>query len=244
MKSDNEKSKDGEKSKEGKVRKDNDGKAESKGKKVKEKKKDEEPPRHPGLLLQTKENNDSKLRSLSLSLDSLLGYDDNDIEESTFELSLFAETIYEMLQYQMGSRILTFLQKLRIKFVAKRNENKRRLEEISEKEKEKVKTSTKRVKTDNATVESKSVETEPLVEALKKDEKTIAKVENMLTKNVENTKLEGEDPEEDPEENPEEDPEEDEDMTDASPKDDTENEAILQSSILFFLCTLPLYLIS
>ncbi|CAH1431135.1 unnamed protein product [Lactuca virosa] len=164
--------------------------------------KDEEVPRHPGLFLQTKESN--KFRSSSLSLDSLMDYDDNDIEESTFELSLFAETFYEMLQYQMGSRILAFLQKLRIKFVAKRNQKKRQLEEISEKEK--LKTS-KRLKSDDSEVKIKSVENE----VLEKVEKNIPKVENMVTENIENTKSD-------------EDLEEDEDMTDASSKDNTRNE--------------------
>nr|GEV78506.1 cell division cycle and apoptosis regulator protein 1-like isoform X1 [Tanacetum cinerariifolium] len=221
----NKKLKDGEKSKEGKVKKEEDVKAESKGKEIKEKIKDDDIPRHPGLFLQTKGNKNSKLRSLSLSLDSLLDYDDNDVEESTFELSLFAETFYEMLQYQMGSRILTFLKKLRIQFVAKRNQKKRQLEESSGKEK--VKPSAKRVKTDKAKV-FKSVTVETVEEAPAEDEKTKAKVENMDTENAENAKPEGydqdEDPEEDPDEDPEEDPEEDEDMVDASPNDNTENE--------------------
>uniref|UniRef100_A0A6N2NBE1 LAIKA domain-containing protein n=1 Tax=Salix viminalis TaxID=40686 RepID=A0A6N2NBE1_SALVM len=69
------------------------------------------PPRHPGFILRTKGNKESRPRFLSLSLDSLLDYTDKDVEESTFELSLFAESLYEMLQYQMGSRLLTFLQK-------------------------------------------------------------------------------------------------------------------------------------
>lgn len=87
-----------------------------------------------------------QLRSLSVSLDSLLDYTDKDIDESSFEvcyllsmfsffllelyhilllhlnylvfiklssmflqLSLFAESLFEMLQYQMGSRIFEFL---------------------------------------------------------------------------------------------------------------------------------------
>ncbi|XP_023769334.1 protein SHORT ROOT IN SALT MEDIUM 1 isoform X1 [Lactuca sativa] len=200
----NEKLETEEKLKEGKVKKEKDVKGETKGKEVKDNKKDEEVPRHPGLFLQTKESN--KFRSSSLSLDSLLDYDDNDVEESTFELSLFAETFYEMLQYQMGSRILAFLQKLRIKFVAKRNQKKRQLEEVSEKEK--VKTS-KRLKSDDSEVKIKSVENE----ILEKDEKNIPKVENMVTENIENTKSD-------------EDLEEDEDMTDASSKDNTSNEKI------------------
>jgi hypothetical protein len=86
-------------------------------KEVKEKRKSDEPPRHPGFVLKTKSTNDSKvryffsltfethlhalsfvhslmsvivqLRSLSLSLDSLLDYTDKDVEESTLEVCLF-----------------------------------------------------------------------------------------------------------------------------------------------------------
>lgn len=210
-------------------KKEKDGKSESKGKEVKDKKKSEEPPRHPGFILQTKGNKNSKLRSMSLSLDSLLDYTDKDIEESTVELSLFAETFYEMLQYQMGSRILTFLQKLRIKFVAKRNQKKRQREEASDKkEKEKTKKSSpKRQKTEDVNAESKSDKTETLQEV--KDEKTVVKDEKMVVDDVENTKPEDEsekeeDPDEDEDEDPEEDPEEDEEMEDASPKNEEKDE--------------------
>ncbi|KAL8053160.1 hypothetical protein ABFX02_05G053200 [Erythranthe guttata] len=128
-------------------------KAELKGekeKKVVEKKRSDEPPQHPGLILRTKETKVSKMKSLSHSLDSLLDYSGNDIEESNFELSLFAESFYEMLQYEMGCRLLAFLQKLRIKFVAKRNKGKRQREETLQKENEES-SSIKRVKTDTDT---------------------------------------------------------------------------------------------
>ncbi|KAL8201392.1 hypothetical protein R6Q57_012731 [Mikania cordata] len=143
-----------EKLKDGKEKKDKAVKTETKVKEVKDKRKVEEPPRHPGFILQTKGSKNSKLRSLSLSLDSLLDYTDKDIEESTFELSVFAETFYEMLQFQMGSRTLTFLQ-----FVTKRNRKKRQREEASDKkEKDKTspakKSSPKRQKTDDVTVET------------------------------------------------------------------------------------------
>ena len=58
------KSKDGEKSKDEKEKKDNDGKDESRSKsnkELKEKRKSEEPPRHPGLFLQTKWSKASKV---------------------------------------------------------------------------------------------------------------------------------------------------------------------------------------
>ncbi|KAK3000797.1 hypothetical protein RJ639_021728 [Escallonia herrerae] len=194
---------------------------------VKEKKKSEEPPRHPGLFLQTK-GKDSKLRSLSLSLDSLLDYTDKDIEESTFELSLFAETLYEMLQYQMGCRLLTFLQKLRIKFVAKRNQRKREREEASEKESEKF-SSTKRLKTDDINVEIKSKKTETQDEAVQDDHETIVKEENAPLD--EDVKVEPDD-ESGEDEDPEEDPEEDEEMPDANPQHDLTNEARLHIFVL------------
>ncbi|KAL8267161.1 hypothetical protein R6Q59_004505 [Mikania micrantha] len=218
-----------EKLKDGKEKKDKAVKTETKVKEVKDKRKVEEPPRHPGFILQTKGSNNSKLRSLSLSLDSLLDYTDKDIQESTFELSVFAETFYEMLQFQMGSRILTFLQKLRIKFVTKRNRKKRRREEASDKkEKDKTspakKSSPKRQKTDDVTVESVPVKTEKLDESGPVDEKPIKDENMVIDNNVENIKAEDpeedleEDPEEDPEEeseeDPEEDPEEDENMAD------------------------------
>ncbi|XP_027085808.2 protein SHORT ROOT IN SALT MEDIUM 1-like isoform X2 [Coffea arabica] len=98
-------------------------------KELKEKRSSDEAPRHPGLIIQTKGSKDLKLQSLSLSLDSLLDYNEKATEESTFELSLFAESLYEMLQYEMGSRLLTFLQKLQVRFVIKRNQRKRQREE-------------------------------------------------------------------------------------------------------------------
>ncbi|EPS67193.1 hypothetical protein M569_07583 [Genlisea aurea] len=114
---------------------------------IKGKKKNDEPPRHPGLFLQTKRSKEVKLESLSISLDSLLDYNDKDVEESSFEVSLFAETFYEMLQYEMGCCLLSFLQKVRSKFVAKRNLEKRQRGEISSKESSDT-SSRKRIKID------------------------------------------------------------------------------------------------
>uniref|UniRef100_A0A7N0UJN5 EF-hand domain-containing protein n=1 Tax=Kalanchoe fedtschenkoi TaxID=63787 RepID=A0A7N0UJN5_KALFE len=122
---------------------------EGRPKEVIEKKQQEEPPR-PGFILKTKSNKETKVRSLSLSLESLLDYTGKDIDDSTFEISVFAESVYEMLQYQMASRIFAFLQKLRIRFVSKRNQRKREREETDAKDKEKEKTSSKRSKNDDA----------------------------------------------------------------------------------------------
>ncbi|XAR53200.1 hypothetical protein NMG60_11021653 [Bertholletia excelsa] len=160
------------------------GKDESRSKSskdIKDKKQPEEPSR-PGLLLQTKGPKGSKLRSLSLSLDSLLDYTDKDIEESTFELSLFAESLYEMLQYQMGSRILSFLQKLRIKFLMKRNQRKRQREEIPKKSEDN--SSTKRVKAGEDTMEVMSAKNETQDAGHQDDQKTIIKEEDKDTQDA------------------------------------------------------------
>ncbi|KAJ7943439.1 cell division cycle and apoptosis regulator protein 1-like [Quillaja saponaria] len=195
--------KDGEKSKDEKDRKEKDESQNKLNKEVKEKRKHEEPPRHPGLILQTKWNKDSKPRTLSLSLDSLLDYTDKDIEESTFELSLFAESLYEMLQYQMGCRILTFLRKLRTKFVMVRYQRKRQRENNHEKGKVK-KSQTKRRKTDELPVKNKSTDMETSNAAQPEDEKPMAKDDKSIDKEndvkMEDRSDDDEDPEEDPEE--------------------------------------------
>lgn len=116
---------------------------------AKEKKRSDEPPKHPGFILQTKKSKDSKLRSISLSLDGLLDYTTNDIEESVFELSLFAESFSEMLQFRMGCIILSFLEKLHKHYVTKKNERKRPREEDVKKEDDK--SSKKRFKTTDDT---------------------------------------------------------------------------------------------
>ncbi|GAU51142.1 hypothetical protein TSUD_240810 [Trifolium subterraneum] len=213
----------GDKSKDEKVTKEKDGKDESKSKssnEVKEKRKSDEPPRHPGLILKTKSTKDSKLRSLSMSLDSLLDYTDKDVEESTLELSLFAESFYEMLQFQMGSRILTFLQKLREKFVIKRAQRKRQRDKDSAN-----KTPTKRQKSqkgDDPSVKSETkVDTSNPTQA--DNEKTVTENDNTSNKEedvkMENASDEEVEPEE---EDPEEDPEEE--MESDSPQHDSSND--------------------
>ncbi|KAK6122470.1 hypothetical protein DH2020_043787 [Rehmannia glutinosa] len=191
------------------------------------------------------------LHSLSLSLDSLLDYNDKDIEDSTFELSLFAESFYEMLQYEMGSRLLAFLQKLRIKFVAKRKQGKRERKETSEKEKEES-SSRKRVKTGNTSEDPKSTKTEnktgntsedtkstktenktgnssedmkstktETTDDAHRDDSNNIKEETKSAEQVDTAKIEDEIEEEDPEE----DPEEDEQMPDANPHHESTKEA-------------------
>lgn len=47
-----------------------------------------------------------RVRVASLSLDGLLDYEENDKEEGTVELSLFAEAFQEMLSRDFGEKIL------------------------------------------------------------------------------------------------------------------------------------------
>ncbi|XP_021725197.1 cell division cycle and apoptosis regulator protein 1-like isoform X2 [Chenopodium quinoa] len=227
-----------------KERKEKDKKDElrSKSNKDSDRKKSDEPPRHPGFILQTKSGKETKLRSLSLSLDSLLDYSDNDVEEETFELSVFAESFYEMLQYQMSCRVLTFLQKLRVKFVTKRNRRKREREQNDER-KGKEKASTKRLKTEDIPTEEKSSKPKQKDETISSDEKLMPEEDDKVVKGDELEKtddaekdiveddeemIEEEDPEEDPEEDDEdgEDDEDDEDMHDASLQKDSSKENI------------------
>ncbi|KAG9159239.1 hypothetical protein Leryth_020928 [Lithospermum erythrorhizon] len=218
-------SKDGDLVKE-KERSPHDRKDESQAKKikdVKDQKMREEPPRHPGLLLQTKGTKDSKLQSLSLSLDSLLDYTEKDIEESTFEVSLFAESLYEMLQYEMGCRIFLFLQKLRLDFITKRNRRKRGRDEISKRESGKT-TPEKRAKKDAVDGDN------PSIIAVKDEadtDKNVVVKENTSSVNavkeidMHASVKEEEDPEEDPDEDPEEESEEEDPE---EPEEDPEEE--------------------
>ncbi|XP_062111555.1 protein SHORT ROOT IN SALT MEDIUM 1 [Humulus lupulus] len=227
--------KDSEKSKDVKEKKGKDVKDESRSKsnkELKEKKKPEEPPRHPGFILQTKSSKDSKSRSMSLALETLLDYSDKDVEESTFELSLFAETLCEMLQYQMGCRLFTFLQKLRVKFVRKRFQNKRQREEKRGSEIDKL-SPTKRLKTEKLSVNNQSTQASETSNPAQPDDKNTTEeyvivdpaVEvktNNLVEPADEVKTEnGTDDDEDYEEDPEEDPEEDEEMDDVNPPGDS-----------------------
>uniref|UniRef100_A0A8R7Q6N6 EF-hand domain-containing protein n=1 Tax=Triticum urartu TaxID=4572 RepID=A0A8R7Q6N6_TRIUA len=140
-----------DKPKDGKEKKIRDLKKDPKQKSLndaKEKKKSDEPPKHPGFILQTKKSKESKLRPISLSLDGLLDYTTNDTEESVFELSLFAESFSEMLQFRMGCIILSFLEKLHKHYVTKKNRRKRTRED--DLTKEGTKSSEKRSKTTEA----------------------------------------------------------------------------------------------
>jgi len=140
---------------------------------TKEKKRSDEPPKYPGFILQTKRNKESKLRSTSLSLDGLLDYTAKDIEESVFELSLFAESFSEMLQHRMGCVILSFLEKLYRRYVVKRNQRKRQREEDLKKEEKK--SSEKRSKTMHETIIESVDNLGGSVEVTKEDEEKMSK---------------------------------------------------------------------
>ncbi|EHA8588972.1 putative protein SHORT ROOT IN SALT MEDIUM 1 [Cocos nucifera] len=200
----------------------------------------EEPPKHPGFFLQAKRSKGSKIRSMSLSLDGLLDYNDKDIEESTFELSLFAESFNEMLQYQMGCRILSFLEKLRKKFVLKRNQRKRERDDDSEKGSGKEKSSIKRRKTSgDSPVENECHKSEIQDNSNQDNEEKKGvddsaggsdepKIENRTEDDVieeEEEEEEGEEEEEEELEDPEEIFEEDQEMDDAAASDNEAQEA-------------------
>ncbi|XP_042494256.1 protein SHORT ROOT IN SALT MEDIUM 1-like [Macadamia integrifolia] len=196
---------------------------------LKEKENPEEPPQHPGMFLKTKWNEEPKLRSLSLSLDSLLDYSDKDIEESTFELSLFAESLYEMLQYQMGCRLLDFLQKLRQRFVKKINQRKRSRDDNPEKENAKEKSLRKQSKTTGEpSVENESAKAEEPDAPNPDGEETMAMERDATADVAEDSKVENETDDE-VEEDPEEDVDEDEEMKDASHQDNSPTESVLQA---------------
>ncbi|CAM6124426.1 unnamed protein product [Calypogeia fissa] len=88
---------------------------------------EEDLPQQPGLLLTTKRTKTTKMRSMTISLDGLLDYDEEDREECTFELSVFAEVYQEMLGYKMGSLILSDLEVLRETVYARKREERKRL---------------------------------------------------------------------------------------------------------------------
>lgn len=64
----------------------------------KREKKKEEPPREPSFYAVTHKTPESKRKTMVISLDGLLDYDETDKLEDTFELSLFAESFHLMLQ--------------------------------------------------------------------------------------------------------------------------------------------------
>ncbi|EIE19235.1 hypothetical protein COCSUDRAFT_49062 [Coccomyxa subellipsoidea C-169] len=86
-------------------------------------------PEVPRLLFRGKRSAKERWRSASISLDGLLDYDEEDRDESTMELSLFAEGFQEMLARDYGERILKSLYAERSAALKRREERKRKREE-------------------------------------------------------------------------------------------------------------------
>eukprot|EP00850_Spirogloea_muscicola_P007355 SM000037S13490 [mRNA] locus=s37:177551:185876:+ [translate_table: standard] len=87
----------------------------------------------PALLLITERSKQAKWKSVSISLDGLLDYDEEDKEECTFELSLFAESFKEMLQCRYGCQILGALEALWVQSYGRKKEEKKRARSEGEK---------------------------------------------------------------------------------------------------------------
>jgi len=66
-------------------------------------------PKEISLLLKCRSAKNGRLKTMSISLDGLLDYDEGDKDEATFELSLMAESFNEMLMRDYGSLILKAL---------------------------------------------------------------------------------------------------------------------------------------
>ncbi|MCO5553528.1 hypothetical protein L7F22_007050 [Adiantum nelumboides] len=84
-----------------------------------------EAPDVPGFFI-TNRTKAGKTRAMTISLDGLLDYDERDKEESTFELSLFAEVFQEMLQYRFGCHILEALETLHRSWLGRKKEDRKR----------------------------------------------------------------------------------------------------------------------
>jgi len=65
----------------------------------------------PRLLFIGAHTENIKLKTMPLSLDGLLDYNDSDTENETFELSIFAEAFHEMLSRDAGDVVLKVLMK-------------------------------------------------------------------------------------------------------------------------------------
>jgi len=140
--------------------------------------KEEEAPL-PGLVLTTKQTKTFKMRSMTISLDGLLDYDEEDREECTFELSLFAEVFQEFLQFKMGTRILSNLEMLRQNSYARwKQERKHKLDNKKETDAEGSSSQRKRSKfSDKLDVVVMKAEVEVRIEASLKTEEQPKRVE-------------------------------------------------------------------
>ena len=69
----------------------------------------EDVPKEVSLLMKCRTAKNGRVKTMSISLDGLLDYDENDKDEATFELSLMAESFNEMLMRDYGLLILNAL---------------------------------------------------------------------------------------------------------------------------------------
>eukprot|EP00262_Sarcandra_glabra_P006358 TRINITY_DN1857_c0_g3_i1.p1 TRINITY_DN1857_c0_g3~~TRINITY_DN1857_c0_g3_i1.p1 ORF type:complete len:802 (+),score=246.13 TRINITY_DN1857_c0_g3_i1:210-2408(+) len=178
-------------------------------KEKKEKSKPEEPPLYPGLFLVTKRSKNLNIRATTLSLDGLLDYNESDIAEATFELSLFAEVLYEMLQYKMGCLILAFLEKLRENYLNKKNQRKRIQEENLDKDNEKPENSSSKRLRVSETIKSEGGSGKPVTSSISdsKPQDLMGKVEAIgAEQDEQRVDKETEESEESEEDDPEEEP--------------------------------------
>jgi len=95
----------------------------------------EEKVQEPLIPLLARCTKDHKLKTLSISLDGLLDYDESDKDTGTFELSLFAESLHELLLTINMDAVLGYLQERREVF--RERENLKELEREKERVKEK-----------------------------------------------------------------------------------------------------------
>lgn len=128
------------------------------------------------------------------------------------------------------------VQKLRVKFVTKRNQRKRQRDEIPEKERDK-KSPVKRAKTSDLPVKEQDIKSETLNSAQPDDDKTKVKEEDKTVDHVDEVKMVDETDvvkmenekdvvkmeDESDDEDPEEDPEEDEEMEESGTQHDLPN---------------------
>eukprot|EP00803_Ostreobium_quekettii_P006031 evm.model.scf_3803.1 EVM.evm.TU.scf_3803.1 scf_3803:4028-11146(+) len=124
------------------------------GKAGEPKEEDEPAPKEISIMIRSRNTPSLKLRTLAISLDGLLDYDEDDKEEATFELSLFAEGFHEMLMRDYGLIILDALQSERAAARQRKlEEQKRKREDEAEAAKQIVKDeerAAKRVKSEEA----------------------------------------------------------------------------------------------
>jgi len=90
----------------------------------------EDVPKDISVLLKCRSAQNGRVKTMSISLDGLLDYDEGDKDEATFELSLMAESFNEMLMRDYGSLILKALMEQKTLTEPANDEKKRPVTEI------------------------------------------------------------------------------------------------------------------